>query len=806
MNTPTIENTKFDTQIFERWFHRIFSHWHWFAIATLLAVGGSVLYLRYTTTYYSCSAAVLVKDNSQNINPFETRNYNYDPSGGRSVNLTNEIKVFHSRKLIEETVSKMPWQVSYYIEGNIKKTEQYRFSLFNLLFDDSLKNIPHGVEFQLKATTDPNYFELNIVNPNSSDPLPEYRQYRFNTPIQWKGFIFQIRKDSTVYLDPKVSYSFKIHRMQEIINEFQTKLRIIQYDKSSSVLTLSTIGSSPEKEMDFLNLHAQTFIKNSLTEKNASHERSINFIESQLRNLVDTLSELESKMILFRKKFNSSNVETLAEKRFLKLEVLEEERAKILLNIHYLEYLEKYITERNSYQDIVAPAGVGITDPLLSNLVAQLIELKLKQNIAFKTDPQSPFRLENEKQINQVKKTLFEVISNLKNTNKILITDLDSRINKINLLTNKLLENERKYIELKRKYKINEELHNLLLKKKSEMSIVKAGNVSDTKLLDSATITGIPSPNKSRVYLIAFFVGLVLPLGLVILKYIAKYRVMEKEDVLAVCPMPFLGTIGHLTEDDHMAVFNKPRSIIAEEFRSIRANISFFLPTTSQNVLVITSSLSGEGKTFTSSNLAGIIAASGKKVVLVGADLRKPKIYLPSQNPSHSGLSTYLSGRADVSDIIQSTQIPHLSFIPSGPIPPNPSELLISEKLDLLIHELKIQFDLIVFDTPPLGLVSDAMSIIKYSQAVIYVIRHNYTQTRYLKELNEYIVSGKIKNISFVLNDFDQKQNYGYGYRYGSYKNIGGYMLSDHSQHNDYVDDTPPKKRKILAPFRKKPK
>ena len=258
---------------------------------------------------------------------------------------------------------------------------------------------------------------------------------------------------------------------------------------------------------------------------------------------------------------------------------------------------------------------------------------------------------------------------------------------------------------------------------------------------------------------------------------------MERDDVVNVCNMPFLGMIGHIPDNDNMVIINKPKSSLSESFRSIRANINFFMQRSDQKVILITSSLSGDGKTFTSLNIASIIAISGKKIVLIGADMRKPKVYLDIDTKNAEGLSNFLANKTSAEKIIRETKIDNLFFISSGPVPPNPAELLMNSKLEELVTHLKNNFDYIIFDTPPLGLVSDAMTIMNYSDVNIFVVRHDYTQSRYLKELNEYILTGKIKNMTYILNDFDVKKNYGYGYRYAY-----GYYGSEYGAGYGYGD------------------
>jgi len=452
--------------------------------------------------------------------------------------------------------------------------------------------------------------------------------------------------------------------------------------------------------------------------------------------------------------------------------MLEEEKAKYALNQRYFEYLKKYLKEQSDYTDIVAPSSIGIADANLNQLLIQLAELKMKQNTAFKTENlQSPFRIDNENKINQVKKNIIEVIKNVENSNQLLFKDINSRIEQVTKLTSSILDNERKYIELKRKYKINEELYNILLKKKSELAITRAGNVSDTKIIDNAFVSGAPYPIATKVYSTNIIIALMLPLAFVLFKYISNYRIMEKDDITNVCNMPFLGSIGHIPDETKMVMVNKPKSSLAESFRSIRANLYYFLPKPEQKVILITSSLSAEGKTFSSVNISSALAVSGKKIVLVGADLRKPKVYLDLNTRGQLGLSNYLVNKANLEEITMTTEVENFYFISSGSIPPNPAELIASPRMYELVTELKKIYDYVVIDTPPIGLVTDALPLMQFSDINIYIVRHGYTQTKFLKDLNEMVQNGIVKNLVYIFNDYDISKNYGYGYKYGYYRN-----------------------------------
>lgn len=790
MSENQIKSSKIDTMMYERWFHRILSYWHIFLISFAIALFGIQTYLKYTTSIYSASSTIIVKDATQNINPFDTKGGSMDNPYSRNYNLLNEIKILSSKRLIDITLQELNWTFNGYLEGKLKATEMYKDFPFTISKTDSVETfINKRLYFNVLSDN-----EFKIYSKEDDLMAPQIQN--FGKYFTVNGIEIKIDKKEFIFGNIGSTFSFSFNSLKNLSKLYASKLKINQVDKNSSVLALFSQGPNVQKEIDFLNTHCQTFMRISLSDKNAANDRTIKFIELQLQTILDTLIDLESQITLYRKKFSGSNMELLLEKRFAKLDVLEEEKAKFLLSNRYFDYLKDYITSKSDYTDIVAPASVGVQDAILSKLLTELMELKSKQNTTFKAEQNlSPFRIDNENKINQVKKNITEVIKNIENTNKILIDDLSDRISSLQGKASNLFDNEKYYIELKRRYKINEELYNMLLKKNSEMSIIRAGTVGDTKVVDFAYITGRVSPDIAKIYTTYLLLAFLLPLIYVFLKYMTNYRVMDKEDVIVEANIPFLGSIGHIPDNDNMVIINKPNSSLSESFRSIRANLSFFMSGSNQKVILITSSVSGDGKTFTSLNIASIIALSGKKIVLIGADMRKPKVYLDIEVKNTLGLSNFLANKATAEEIIKTTKFENLYFISSGPVPPNPSELLMSNKLEDLISYLKIHYDYILFDTPPLGIVSDALTIMKHSDVNIYVVRHNYTQTSYLKELAEYITAGNIKNMTFVMNDYNVYKNYGYGYKYTSA--YGNYAKSK-SKHGYYIDDEKPKAFTII--------
>jgi capsular exopolysaccharide synthesis family protein len=305
------------------------------------------------------------------------------------------------------------------------------------------------------------------------------------------------------------------------------------------------------------------------------------------------------------------------------------------------------------------------------------------------------------------------------------------------------------------------------LQKKVDAGINKASNVPDIKVIDTAAISGLPTPDFEKIQSMAILLALGFPIAFIFLKDYFNSKIIFKDDILKSSSIPFLGVIGH-NHKDTLSVIESPKSSLAETFRSIRSNLLFLNPDKKNQVFLLTSSTSGEGKSFCSMNIGAVFAISGKKTILVGADMRKPKLYEELGLKNERGLSNFLSGANELDDVIQKTAIENMDFISSGIIPPNPVELIMGHRMEQLMEDLRKRYDFIVIDTPPIGLVIDAFVIMKYSDSNIYVVRHNYTKKQSLIEINESYREGKFNNLNLLLNDVRTNGIYGYGYGYGN--------------------------------------
>ncbi len=352
---------------------------------------------------------------------------------------------------------------------------------------------------------------------------------------------------------------------------------------------------------------------------------------------------------------------------------------------------------------------------------------------------------------------------------------------------------------LERLFQYNESLLTLLLQRRTEARIARASTTSDYQVVEAPSYNPVPIyPNKNKNYMIALLIGLGLPVGLIYLMDLLNDKIITKDDLQKVTTIPVVGHIGHSPFKSNLVIRESPKSIVAESFRTIRANLQYFVGMEEKpsSVFMVTSSISDEGKTFCSINLGHIFAFSGKKTILLGADMRKPSLpgYLGVRDLP--GLSNYLGGFSTLDEVILKQEGEKLDLILGGDIPPNPSELLASEKLTRLIEELKKEYEYIILDTPPIGLVSDALELLKVTDFNLLVVRQGRTVKSALSTVNELYREGKIRNMGILFNDIDyRKLDYGYSYRYGYNYRYGYYYRYGYGQDSSYFEGDQPRRK-----------
>jgi capsular exopolysaccharide synthesis family protein len=608
------------------------------------------------------------------------------------------------------------------------------------------------------------------------------------------NFTIQLRDRRKNYYDPNASnkYYFYFVSPVTLANQYRSKLSVTPVEEDASLVTLTTSGFVPAQEADYLNKLMEVYLDWGLDFKNKTAAQTLEFIEEQLATISDSLDKAEDSMESFR--LENKLIDISREGVIIqgKLEQIDAERSALILKKNYYEYLKEYIESKDENADIVSPSVMGVTDQLLIKLVDELAQTqqqkkKLAMNLYESSEPLKIL----EANILTTRLALAENVNdglrNIENS----IADADRKIAGIEQEIKKLPTTDRQMINIQRKFDVNNTVYTFLLEKRAEAGIAKASNVADNIVIDDAGPHSSYKikPREKQNLMMAFVLGLFCPLlGIILVDYLNN-KIIDKKDIEKGTNAPIIGFISHNFLKNEMPVIEKPGSTLSESFRSVRTNLKYFLKDIENPVISVSSTITSEGKTFVSANLAAIIASLGKKVLLVGLDLRKPRTHKIFGIDNSTGISSYLVGDVKFEQILVPTGIENLWYAPSGPVPPNPAELIESPAMKDFIVKAKRQFDYIIIDTPPVAIVTDALLVSSLTDFYIFVVRQRYTSKNTLGLIEELYKNQSITSLGIVINDISISGYYGYGLRYGYSVGYGyhyGYNYYGHGAYGRY--------------------
>ena len=781
---------------------KIGSYWKWFIVSLIIAFTIAYQVNIRKQKIYEINTVLSLKEEN---NPFFTANtslvFNW---GGTSDQVQNVIMMLKSRTHTESVVDRMQYYVEYLKEGKYYEIDVYGEAPFTVNLDKSQGQIL-GKNIKIKFLNATQY-SIEIDFEEGGNSIFNYSKNKYEkTIVQEKKSFKKCNVGQKIEL-PYLSWKLKLKPFPEnyIGQEYIVKLndfdgtvsryrgvKITNDEKSGSIITLGLQGTNKARMVDYLNSTVEILIKNQLEKKNLFATNTIRFIDSTLiateKQLKATNDDLES----FQRGKNIFQIEEGGSSYSVQLEKFDETKDGIERKIVYCNSLKSYLKNNADFSRLPAPSVAGIEDPNIVTNVSKLISLSI-------TRSQMAYSVKNEKlfedfdnEMNAIKNVLLENINSLRNALNYDLNLINNKINQAESNISKLPQDKQELSKIQRKYSLSDNIYSNFLAKKSEAEVVKAANLSDIHFLDTAKDIGggLIGPKTNVNYIIAFFVGLLLPLLIIFILFFINNSVQNVEDISRLTNIPLIGIIGKKNIKSNLAVFEKPKSALSESFRAIRSSLQFIYKKNQVDgtkTLMLTSTVSGEGKSFCSINIATVFALSEKKTIIVGLDLRKPKIFNDFNVTNDIGAVNYLIGQKSIDEIIQKTQIPYLDLITSGPIPPNPSELIMSQAMSELINELKTKYDYIILDTPPVGLVADALELAQYCDVTLYIIRQNYTKKEMITLLNNREKRGELNNISIVFNGFENKAKYGYAYGYGFDYGYGNYS-------NGYHEDDKPK-------------
>jgi tyrosine-protein kinase Etk/Wzc len=761
----------------KRYISLFISNWYWFAVALFIALSLAYGINRYSQQIYSVSSTMLIKDDQ--INGLNSGTENVIPGGDifkSRTNLKNEMGILRSFSLNYRVMRELEdFHVVYVNVGRrrIVESRMYKNCPFRVVYD-SLDLEPKELKVGITILNE-NSYRINFIGD-----LNIKKDIKFGERYSENGFNFTIERNnrvSNVY-DPTGSnnYNFYFKDPGVLANEYRYKLTVEPIEKEASLVTLFVSGAVPEQESDYLNKLMDAYIRYGLENKNQTADSTIKFIDERLAVVLDSLDVAEANLEDFRLK--NSFIDLSREGVLIqnKLEKFENEKTAFELQLQYYNYLSEYLNINNAGGTIISPSVMGITDQVLLRLVNELSAIqKETEKIGFNIGANQPASELMFKQREEAREALRENVKNGISGLSRSLAESERKISEVEAEINKLPSTERKLISIQRDFDLNNTVYTYLLEKRSESGIARASNVSDNRIIDNANqfnSTLIKPKTKLNLY-IAILLGLIIPMAALALIDFLNDKVIDKKDIEQKTKVPVIGFISHSDGRNEIAVVEKPGSSIAESFRSVRTAIKYFVKDTNVTIISVSSTISAEGKTFVSINLAAITAMLGKKVLLIGLDLRKPRINKVFEFENSIGMSTYLSGNCDYENIIMKTKINNLSYVPSGPIPPNPAELIETEQMKMFVERAKKEFDYIIFDTPPVAIVTDTLLLAPYVDVNLFIVRQRYTSRNTLEMIEQLKNQGELKNMAIVINDISLSGYYGYGMRYGYTRGYG---------------------------------
>lgn len=742
----------------------VVKNWYFFGFGLILALIGARLYMSHTMPIYKVSTTVLIYEGEERslMNNEEILQGLGLPGGMR--NLDNQIMILRSRELTARALSELDFDIEYYYSTFRNNIPVYPYIPVRVT----------GVNnFSLPLPRDKGYSIIYLENNEfilESD-LPGLSQRAFfGDTLELSGGQFVIEEVNKNWFEthPDLVLNFIIHSRSSLVRNYNNRLDVELLSRSGSILEISLNGTNRAKDVVFLNKLTEVFRDLSLEKKNLEALRRIQFIDDQLVGISDSLLLTENQLQQFRSTNRVMDLSIQGQAIITQLTELENEKARLRLESNYYDYLADYLEDDVIGELPIVPISMGIEDPGLTRLVTELAGLQ-EQLSGTGAGEMNPLQNMLYQKIRNTKDALLETLNGLRRANNLARDENQDQIARVNSEAATLPVTERQLLGIERKFDINNEIYTFLLETRSNLQMQKASNKADNEVIDPASeaFASRVAPNPVIVMFLAIFVGCGLPLLVILLIHFLNKSIRE-EDIDRISGIPIIGNIPHFDGKSYTLVFENPESAIAESYRLMRSRIQFITKDATNPVILVTSPMPGDGKTMTSLNLASVYSMLGKKTVLVGFDLRNPKIYKDFNLSNDKGVSTYLIGQNKTDEIIQKTEHDNLSIISAGPVPPNPSELTASQRTEDLIDNLRKKFDYIIIDSPPIGLISDTHYLTSFADANIIVIRLKRTLRELLQRTIHEVRTSGMDHISLVVNDISTiSKRYGYSEKYG---------------------------------------
>jgi len=763
-NTDPVYFNENDTINIREELEKYMFHWKWFLLGIGIALLGAFLYLRYTPNQYEAATTILIEDKEKGGLSSELSAFaDLGLMGGATTSIDNEMELLKSRTLMERVVKELGINISFYKQGRVITSELYS------------ENVPVKINFFSKDVVFYNLDTTFFIAVKSAtkfilkDENGDHRgEYVFGENCVTNFGELTITPVNLNWANEVEEIAVKITPLKKVVEGYRNNIQIQPANKNSNVIKINLTDPVKEKAKDILNNLVVQYNNDAIEDKRMIGKSTNEFINQRLEIVNNELSSVE----IGAQEFKTANKLTdIAAEASLVLETNAEVAKKIVdlsTQLKLAEYVSSYV---NDNTEALIPANLGLSEASVNASTSKYNELILERNRILKSSSElNPVIINLNAQIAQLRESISQSLKNLKNTLTISLNSVKRQEAKLDSKIALVPKQERAYRDIQRQQQIFETLYLYLLQKREENAITLAVTMPNAKIIDEAYGSDIPVAPKSKIiYLAALLLGGIIPFGVIYILLLLDNKIHNRKDVEAVIKAPVLGDIPNTKTKGAIINFNNDRSSIAESFRLLRTNLSFMLASVKEGTktIFITSTIAGEGKTYISVNLSSVLAMSGKKVLLIGADIRKPKIGEYLELKFAKGLTDFLMNRSlKVTDVIEPSSEANFDFVSSNILPPNPTELLMNGRFEELLAHGKEHYDYVIVDTAPVNLVTDALLQAHHADLFIYVVRANYLDKRLLEVPKIMYEEKRLPNMAMLINGTDFEKGYGYGYGY----------------------------------------
>lgn len=755
------------------------SNWYLIFGIPALAYVGSYIYTHRIPDVFAAKCQVLLKSN-------ET--YDYQQQIYRGLGFTSkyasyeetasQMRVITSSGLIEEVLEKVPLNVSYYIVGRLKITEVYKHLPFQV-FSDDRSSAYSGMPFEMKII-DLNRYELSYEVAGVS----KVKVHQFGEVVLDDGLYLRIEKqpnlnEVSIGNLSQIKYMFKVFKNRSLISRLKSSIAVKNIDYTSIVeITLKDeIAQRAEEVLDTL---AKIYVQNTVANKTEINENTLGYIDRQLNEVIGIINEIEAEIETFKESKAILNLTKEEDTYFGRLVDLDNQKRELELEIQALDDLTTYLLKNEDVESLLPPSMfVANTDPKLRDNIELLYSLRTEYSALLKggtkMNPKVGDVLER---IQGLKRDIILYIETQKQAINRTILELEGQLRVLESKIKDIPKTQRQLFNIERKLVVNEELYSFLLSKRAETVIAKAGLIPDTKIIERARSIGVVYPDKTQMNTLSGLIGLLIAVALVLIKEFFFQKITSLGQLQTSTDISILGSIPKKKDfsKTYRIISGSEKSDVVQAFRTLRTNLQYFSPKSGCNKVLVTSLMPGEGKTFTSVNLASVLAIAEKRVLIIDFDLHKPRLAKAMELENDSGVSSFLIGKHNLEDIIKKTEIPTLDVITSGPVPPNASELIMRDELNQIFEYGDEHYDYVFLDTPPISLITDGVLLMSKVDIKLFVLNSKTTTKTSIDYIEQLIEKNELQGCTLVLNEEKlSRVNYYYSrYGYGGY-GYGGY-------------------------------